>query len=208
MTATETLVPIPPAAVSSARIPEADVDPAFIQRWSRRALSDRPIDQAHIEALFEAARWAPSGGNRQPWLFVYASRPASLLRARELLKDQNRRWAERAPLLLFIFARRNDPEGKPLRTAHFDTGAAWQSLALQAHKLGLSTRALGGIFHEKTYEVLGVPESEFESIAGVAVGYPGNVEDLPPDLRDKEQPNTRKSRQEFAFEGRYTPPRA
>jgi len=206
MTAPATVVSAHPSHVSHARVAEADVDPAFVQRWSRRALSERPITPATIDVLFEAARWAPSGANRQPWLFVYASQPESLLRARELLKEQNRRWAERAPLLVFIFARRHDPEGKPLRTAHFDTGAAWQSLALQAHKLGLSTRALGGIFHENTYQVLGVPEAEFESIAGVAIGYPGNIEDLPADLRDKEQPNTRKSRKEFAFEGRYAPP--
>lgn len=177
----------------------------FVERWSRRALSDRPLPQQHIDSLFEAARWAPSGGNRQPWLFIYASQEESLARARTLLREGNARWANRAPLLVFIFAQRNDPEGKPIRTAHFDTGAAWQTLALQAHKLGLSTRALGGIFHEKTYETLGVPEAEFESIAGVAVGYPGDLEELPEDLREKERPNGRKSKREFVFEGRYKP---
>jgi nitroreductase len=107
--------------------------------------------------------------------------------------------------LVFIFARRRNPEtGVALRTAAFDTGAAWQSLALQAHKLGLSTRAMGGIHLDKTYEVLGVPEAEFEAIAGIAIGYPGERAELPSDLNDKEEPNTRKSTREFVFEGSYT----
>jgi nitroreductase len=107
-------------------------------------------------------------------------------------------------LLVFVFARKHHPAtGLPIRTAAFDTGAAWQSLALQAHKLGLSTRAMGGIHHEKTYEVLGVPEAEFESMAGIAIGYPADRSTLPGDLHDKEQPNTRKSTREFVFEGQY-----
>jgi len=196
--------PLYPTTHANTREPHAAIDPLFIERWSRRALSERSLTQEQIDSLFEAARWAPSGGNLQPWLFVYASQPGSLANARKLLKEGNQRWATRAPLLIFIFARRNHPEnGNPIRTAHFDAGAAWQSLALQAHKLGLSTRAMGGIFHEKTYEALGVPEAEFESIASVAVGYPGSLEDLPTELREKEAPNTRKRRSEFVFEGRY-----
>jgi nitroreductase len=120
--------------------------------------------------LFEAARWAPSANNLQPWLF----------------------------------ARKKNPEtGAPIRTAQFDTGAAWQSLALQAHKLGLSTRAMGGIHHEKTYELLGVPEADYESMIGIAVGYPGERESLPPALHERELPNQRRSVREFAFEGRF-----
>jgi nitroreductase len=187
------------------RSPEAQVDPLFVERWSRRALSERSLTPTQIDTLFEAARWAPSASNLQPWLFVYASQPESLARARLLLKETNQRWASKAPLLVFVFARRWHPEtGAPIRTAAFDTGAAWQSLALQAHKLGLSTRTMGGIHHDQTYEALGVPVEEFESIAGIAVGYPGKVLELPSDLREKERPNARKSRRQFAFEGRYS----
>ena len=186
------------------RLAESEVDSLFVERWSRRALSDRPIAPTQIATLFEAARWAPSASNLQPWLFVYASQPTSLARARTLLKEANQRWAARAPLLVFVFARKHHPDtGAPIRTAAFDTGAAWQSLALQAHKLGLSTRAMGGIHHEQAYEVLGVPQAEFESIAGIAVGYPADRSSLPSDLHDKEQPNTRKSTREFVFEGQY-----
>jgi len=205
MTATAPTLETKPL-VETARRPEATVDPQFVSRWSRRALSERPIPDEHVRSLFEAARWAPSGGNSQPWLFVYASQPESLSRARTLLKESNAPWASRAPLLVFAFARKRHPEtGNPLRTAQFDVGAAWQSLALQAHELGLSARAMGGIHHDKTYDVLGVPADEFESVVGIAVGYPGERAELPSDLRDKEQPNGRKSAREFAFEGRYAP---
>jgi len=123
------------------RIAEAEVDPQFVVRWSRRALSAQPISQAELDALFEAARWAPSANNLQPWLFVFAREQDALSRARALLKDVNQAWAVRAPVLVFVFARRFHPEtGAALRTAQFDTGAAWQSRALQAHRLGLSTR--------------------------------------------------------------------
>ncbi|MET0284853.1 MAG: nitroreductase family protein [Polyangiales bacterium] len=183
---------------------EADVDPLFVERWSRRALDERPLSRAQIDVLFEAARWAPSANNLQPWLFVYASEPASLERARSLLKGNNIAWASTAPLLVFVFARKKHPDtGAPIRTAQFDTGAAWQSLALQAHKLGLSTRAMGGIHHDKTYELLGVPEADYESMIGIAIGYPGERESLPPELHERELPNQRRSVREFAFEGRF-----
>lgn len=188
------------------RLPETEVDALFLERWSRRALTDQPITQQQINTLFEAARWAPSASNLQPWLFVYASQPESLSAARTLLKEANQRWATRAPLLVFVFARKRHPEtGAPIRTAAFDTGAAWQSLALQAHKLGLSARAMGGIHHDKAYEVLGVPEQDFESIAGIAIGYPAERATLPEDLHLREQPNARKSTREFVFEGRFLP---
>lgn len=188
------------------RLPEAEVAALFVERWSRRSISERPLTKQQIATLFEAARWAPSANNAQPWLFVYASQPESLAKARTLLKESNLRWAVRAPLLVFVFARKRHPQtGAPLRTAQFDTGAAWQSLALQAHQLGLSTRAMGGIHHEQTYDTLGVPAGEFDSMAGIAIGYPDPREALPADLHEKEQPNARKSVREFAFEGSYQP---
>ncbi|MET0389978.1 MAG: nitroreductase family protein [Polyangiales bacterium] len=189
------------------RLPEAEVDPIFVDRWSRRALADRPLSPQQVASLFEAARWAPSASNLQPWLFVYASQPEDLGRVRVLLKDANQRWATRAPLLVFVFARKINPEtGAPIRTAAFDTGAAWQSIALQAHKLGLSARAMGGIHLDQTYDLLGVPRDEFDAIIGIAIGHPGEREELPADLHEREQPNARKSTREFAFEGRYAAP--
>ncbi len=200
-------MPVEVARSSSAltcRSPDTEVDALFVGRWSQRAISERPLTEQQVSALFEAARWAPSANNQQPWLFVYARHAEHLRRLRTLLNDRNQRWASRAPLLIFVFARRRSPEtGAPIRTAQFDTGAAWLSLALQAHKLGLSTRAMGGIHHDRVYEELGVPHEDFESMVAIAVGYPGEVEELPGDLREREKPNTRKSTREFVFEGRY-----
>lgn len=188
----------------SQRTPEAEVDAGFVERWSRRALSNRPLTAAQIASLFEAARFAPSANNLQPWLFVYVTEGNGLAEARALLKETNQAWASRAPLLVFVFARRRHPETNlPLRTGAFDTGAAWFSLALQAHKLGLAARAMGGIHHDKVYAALGVPEADFESMVGVAIGYPDDAAVLPEAIREKEKPTTRKSTRSFVFAGRY-----
>src|SRR5580692_3789066 len=125
------------------RVADADVDPSFVQRWSPRAFLSEPLDPAAVQSLFEAARWAPSASNLQPWLFVYADDDETLALARPILRNGNRRWADRAPLLVFVFARRSNPTtGEVNRLAAFDTGAAWMSLALQAQKPGLLPHAM------------------------------------------------------------------
>jgi nitroreductase len=184
------------------RVADAEVDPSFVQRWSPRAFLSEQLDPAAVQSLFEAARWAPSASNLQPWLFVYADTEAQLERVRPIVRDGNRRWADRAPLLVFVFARRLNPKtGEPNRLAAFDTGAAWMSLALQASKLGLHTHAMGGIHHDRAYEILGVPADEFECLCGVAIGKRGPRDDLPEDLQEREAPNDRKNRDEFAHKG-------
>jgi nitroreductase len=200
--------PGPPIVASppAPRLREGFVDPIFLSRWSRRALSPHPIPPAVMDALFEAARWAPSCFNAQPWLFVFHDDEQTLEKARALIIPKNRVWAGRAPLLVFVFARRFDAaSGKPLRTGAFDTGAAWFSLALQAHKLGLSARAMGGIDHEATYEAFGVPREQYESMAAVAVGYPGPASELPAELAARDVPSSRHAASAFAFRGRYQP---
>lgn len=176
-------------------------------RWSSRSFSTEPVDFDTVRRLFEAARFAPSAGNSQPWVFVYAAERATRKRALPILKDENRRWASEAPLLVFVFAHRQHPQtGAPLRMSAFDTGAAWFALALQAHALGLSTRAMGGIDHQAAHDVLGVPRDQFESMAAIAVGYPGAPDELPPDIAARETPSQRRSTSTFVFRGRYSPP--
>ena len=190
-----------------ARSPEAPIDEIFLDRWSRKSLSSRPIPAESVRSLFEAARWAPSASNAQPWLFIFNDDDETLERARPLLNPNNRVWAQRAPLLVFVFARRTHPEnGKPLRTGAFDTGAAWLAFALQAHRLGLSTRAMGGIDHQAAHDVLEVPRDLYESMAAIAVGYPGERQDLPPDLAERELPSSRRPVSTFAFKGCYRSP--
>ncbi len=199
MSATAPLSPsLPSSALASiSRISEAPAHPQFVQRWSSRAFSPEPLDPQQLRILFEAARWAPSASNAQPWLFIYADQPEELERFRPLLKDSNRRWADRAPVLLFLFARREN-KGAPNRCAQFDTGAAWMSFALEASRLGLRTRAMGGIHHELVYEALSVSKDEYEISCAIALGKPGSTEELHADLREREQPSVRRPLAEIA----------
>lgn len=188
-----------PSNAATPRAPQAEVDALFVERWSPRSFSGEKPTPEQVRSLFEAARWAPSASNVQPWLFVYADDEETLAHARPLLRDNNRRWAARAPLLVFIFARRVHPKtGEPNRLAAFDTGAAWMALALQAVKLGLVTHAMGGVHRDRVHEVLGVPTEEYDFLCGVAIGKRGAPELLPEDLRGREVPSSRKPTAEFA----------
>ena len=182
-----------------ARTPQARVDPLFIDRWSPRALSSEPIPSDMLASLFEAARWAPSSSNEQPWLFMYADQPAALEKYRTILVEKNRTWADKAPVLIVVFARRNFARsGQPNRLYAFDTGAAWMSLVLQAHKLGLFAHAMAGFSQEKAYELFGVDPNQYEAMAAIVVGKYGDHKLLPPDLRDREKPSDRKPLSEVA----------
>ncbi|MGA7613881.1 MAG: nitroreductase family protein, partial [Thermoanaerobaculia bacterium] len=112
------------------------VHPMFVDRWSRRAFSPEPIDRATLSTLFEAARWSPSSMNEQPWFFLFATAEEDLERFRSVLVPGNRTWADHAPVLVIAYARKNFSNDRPNRWAGFDTGAAWMSLALQAHHSG------------------------------------------------------------------------
>lgn len=186
---------------SPARMPEVPVDPQFLDRWSRRALSSEPLTTEEINSLFEAARWAPSSYNDQPWLFLYARKEPGLSRFRSLLMPQNRTWADRAPLLVLTLARRHYAHnGQSNRHYMFDTGAAWMSLALQARKLGLFTRAMGAFDEARAYEALGIAPERYEAVCMIAVGRPGEPAQLPPSLAAKETPALRKPLAEVARE--------
>ena len=181
------------------RVAEAQVDSMFIDRWSPRAFLDEPIPEHHIKTLFEAARWAPSCFNEQPWLFLYATEREQRKIFTSILVEKNQRWAASAPLLMFVVARRKFLKGgNTNRHAKFDAGAAWMSLALQARKLGLYAHAMAGFHLQKSYEVLGVPEEDYEVIAAVAVGRLGDPSQLPEDLLQMELPKDRKGLKEVA----------
>lgn len=179
------------------------MEPLFISRRSSRAFSPVPLQAFELASLFEAARWAPSASNAQPWLFIYADREPELSAFRALLRDSNRRWADRAPALAFVFASKQKEDGTPNRTALFDAGAAWMSLALQAHVLGLNVRAMGGIHRERVYEELSVPVDQYELGCAIAIGRPGEQSSLPADLQERERPNSRKPAASVALRGRF-----
>jgi len=189
---------------SNPRIPTVDIDSQFLDRWSPRAFDPTPLSDEQLAALFEAARWAPSCYNDQPWLFLYAVTAEDRARFAEALLPANQLWTARAPLLLFVLCRRrfahNSQEN---RHAPFDAGAAWLSLALQARKLGLHAHAMAGFSRQKAYEILGVPTEDYDIMAAVAVGRRGAAELLPADVAAREKPSERKPLAEVAKEGKY-----
>jgi nitroreductase len=187
-----------------ARPTEADVAPWFVHRWSPRSFTEEPVDPGQVRTLFEAARWAPSSANEQPWLFVYGTSPADRERLLQGLHPFNQAWAGKAPVLAFLFARRfrrdSDEASVPNPIARFDTGAAWMSLALQAELLGLSAHAMGGIEPDRVYEVTGVPKEEYEVMVGIAVGHRGEADRLPAPFAEREKPSPRRPLAEIARE--------
>ena len=187
---------------ASTRQAEAPADPQFMDRWSPRAFSSEPIAAETLRVLFEAARWAPSCFNEQPWLFLYATSEEDRALFLSCLVEFNRKWAGHAPVLAFVLAKKRFAKtGEPNRWAPFDAGAAWVSLALQARKLGLYTHAMAGFDEDLAHGVLKVPRDEYDIMAAIAIGRHGDPEQLPPEMRKSEAPNGRKPLTEVALQG-------
>lgn len=190
--------------INQYRKPEYDVDEIFFNRWSPRAMSGEEISEDELMTLFEAAKWAPSSFNNQPWRFLYARRNTeNWLPFFNLLAEFNQAWAKNASALIVITSKKTfEHNGKPARTHSFDAGAAWQNLALQGSARGLGVHGMQGFDYDKAREVLNVPD-DCEVEAMVAVGKPGNKEELPEKLREREFPSARKKLSEIVFEGMF-----
>jgi len=190
------------------RISEFTVEPVFLERWSPRAFVPERIDDKTLFSLFEAARWAPSASNSQPWRFVYAHNGGKGWdELFGLLNPNNKRWAGQASVLVLILSKkmhaRDGGEPAPLRNHSFDTGAAWASLAFQAHYSGLKTHAIGGFDREAARKVLGIPDHYNVEIL-VAAGRQGEPSALHSDFHDREKPNGRRPLRELTAEGEFT----
>ncbi len=179
------------------------------RRWSPRAYSERMVEQDTLQSLFEAARWAPSSNNEQPWHFIVGTKddPAAYDRLFACLKEGNKKWAFRAPVLLLSVARLNfEDEGTPNRHAWHDTGMAALSLCLQATAMGLIAHQMAGFDIEKARTDLEIPTGH-EPVAMIAVGYPGDAVILDERLRQRElAPRERKSAREIVAVGRWNVP--
>jgi nitroreductase len=180
------------------------IDKIFLDRWSPRALSGEAVSEEELMTLLEAARWAPSSYNNQPWRILYARRDTEhWSRFLGLLIEFNQSWAKNAAaLLLFVSKTTFDFNGESSVTHSFDTGAAWENLALQATMLGLVAHGMQGFDYERARTELNIPEG-FRVEAMAAVGRPGRAEDLPDALREREAPSPRKSLEEIAREGQF-----
>lgn len=190
----------------SERKADHPVDPLFLERWSPRAFDGSPIPEGDMLSLFEAARWAPSAFNSQPWRFLYARRgEADWERFLGLLIEFNRSWAQSASLVVYILSDSlpfTDKAGEPAtsHTHSYDAGAAWASFALQATRLGYQAHGMSGVDFERVRSELAVPE-RYRIEAAAAVGRIGDPATLPEKLRAREFPSGRKPMEEFAFKG-------
>ena len=179
------------------------------RRWSPRAYSEQMVEIEKLQSLFEAARWAPSSNNEQPWHFIVGTKadPAAYDRLFACLMEGNKKWVFRAPVLMLSVARPNfEDEGTPNRHAWHDTGMAALSLCLQATAMGLIVHQMAGFDIEKARTDLDIP-ADHEPVAMIAVGYPGDPAELPDYLRERElKPRERKSVREFVAVGRWNAP--
>jgi nitroreductase len=191
-----------------ARTPDHPIDRMFTDRWSPRALTAEPIDEATLMSFLEAARWSPSSYNSQPWRFIWARRDTPAWGPLyDTLNPVNQSWAQRASALLLMISRTQwvqpgQSEVSALGAHAFDTGAAWASLAFQAHLSGWQTHAIGGFNRDLARANLGIP-ADHAIHAVIAIGRRGDPAMLTDDQRAREKPNARHPLSALAAEGRF-----
>ncbi|SHJ08876.1 nitroreductase family protein [Parasporobacterium paucivorans] len=174
-----------------------DIMTEIKERWSARALAPGRIDREEVFALLEAARYAPSCFNEQPWRFVLADEEGSLDRMRGILTESNQRWANKAPVLILIVSKKTfNHNGKDNYWHMFDAGTAWGYLSLEAWRRGLVAHPMAGFKREEARDIFNIPQ-EYDIITVIAVGKHGLKEDLEPDLQEREHPDTRKEIREL-----------
>lgn len=177
----------------------------LLTRHSSRAFSEERLSEAELMSLFEAARWAPSSYNNQPWRFIYVRRGDpewdSFFNA---LSDFNKSWCKNADTLVAVISRNNfERNNKPSITARFDTGAAWMSLAIEAHSRGLVAHGMEGIDYAAVKKNLDIPDG-YTVEAMVALGKQGDINSLSPELKSREELSQRKPLNEIISKGKFS----
>lgn len=191
-----------PNEIEAHRQPDHEINPQFLERWSPRSFSDQEVSEEVLLSLFEAARWAPSGSNNQPWRFIVARTPEQLAKFHSFIVPLNRVWCEKAPVLTLIISHTKSPRGTDNPSHAFDAGSAWGYLALEANNQGLITHAMGGFEREQAREALQIP-AEYELHAVVAIGYRGPANALPENLQEREVPSGRREITELIYAGQF-----
>ena len=181
---------------------EFDVADVFINRWSPRAMSGESISDNELMTLFEAAKWAPSSSNEQPWRFIYAKKDTEhWQKLWDLLIEFNQLWCKNAAALIVIVSKEtSNKSGEKNSTHSFDTGAAWENLALQGSISGLVVHGMAGFDYEKAKQSLNIPDG-YQVEAMCAVGKPSSPDVLPERMQKSETPNNRRTVAESISEG-------
>lgn len=188
---------------------EHPIEEVLQRRWSPLAFSDRAVEPEKLLSMLEAARWAASSYNEQPWSFIVATKdnPEEFNRLLSCLVEGNQEWAKNAPVLMLSVAKLYfELNGAENRHAFHDVGAAAANLATQATALGLEIHQMAGFDVPKAKELYGIVDG-YEPVAAIALGYIGDPQILSERLQQREAaPRTRKPLQEFVFTGRWSQP--
>lgn len=183
--------------MTPSRIPTHPIAPMFLERTSPRAFVPEPLTREELEQIVEAARWAPSASNIQPWHFAYALHGDAHWEAFSRIPNAyNRRWCLNAGALVVVLS---NPEASAGKHA-FDTGCAWGFMALQAHHMGIASHAMAGVELDEAAQVLHLPE-HWTIQCLVALGRRASVDTLPADLAEREVPSPRKPLAEILNHG-------
>lgn len=184
----------------------APVIPIIEQRWSPRAFGPDLPSKEELASIFEAARWAPSCFNGQPWRFIVTVRndPGAFSRALSCLREQNALWVQNAPVLAFLVAGKNfERNGKPNRWCDLDCGLAMGQMILQAESMGWSSHVMAGFYPDRVRETFEVPAG-FDPLAAFVIGKAGDPETLPDDLKEREKaPRERKPLKDTVFNAEW-----
>jgi nitroreductase len=195
--------------MSKTAVTDQPIHSLLASRWSPYAYADRSVDPADLRSLFEAARWAPSSYNEQPWSYVVAVREDrdGFERLLSCLVEANQAWARQAPVLaLGITRERFSRNDKPNAAARHDLGLAAGNLLVEATSRGLSVHQMIGILPDRARELYRIPDHS-SALTALAIGYLGAPERLPEGLRERDRaPRTRKPLREFVFAERYGDP--
>lgn len=185
------------------------IDPVFLERWAARSFPGEPMPESDLLTMFEAARWAQSASNHQPWRFSYAMRnDANWEQYLDFLVEGNRAWVVNASALVIVASKlhtmpKDGSEPRPNRTHSLDAGAAMQTFTLQATMLGYIAHPMAGIHADKISAELGIPESEYLVEAAIAVGRLAPKEMLSERFRGREVQSQRKPLSEIVFKGEF-----
>ena len=181
-----------------------DILPEILNRWSARAMSGEEMSDEELMPLFEAARWAPSSYNNQPWRFIYAKRNTPYWdKLFNLMVEFNQSWAKNAACLIVLVSHKNyERNNEFARTHSFDTGSAWENLAIEGTRKGFVVHAMEGFDYDKAKKDLNVPD-DYSVECMIAIGKKADISTLPKEMQEKEKLSDRKPLKEIMMEGEF-----